>query len=159
MNEIRNMLREMATTPQSPSPHMNRMPRAATPADSLSSSTLNKLAFFRQQVDKEIESLKRRAHDYELSSGLGSSSSSSSSKKNDSDLSQLKQAVKSGMERLERDKSQLLREIREAGVLVGRNNDTVPGFCNVITISPPLILTRAQADEIVSAIDGCLARL
>ena len=54
---------------------------------------------------------------------------------------------------------QLLRQIREAGVLVGRNNDTVPGFCNVITISPPLILTRAQADEIAAAIEGCLARL
>jgi taurine-pyruvate aminotransferase len=53
----------------------------------------------------------------------------------------------------------LLRQIREAGVLVGRNNDTLPGFCNVITISPPLILTRAQADEIAAAIEGCLARL
>ena len=53
----------------------------------------------------------------------------------------------------------LLREIREAGVLVGRNNDSLPGFCNVITISPPLILTRAQADEIATAIEGCLAKL
>jgi|SRR5579871_298754 len=54
---------------------------------------------------------------------------------------------------------QLLGEIRKAGVLAGRNNDTVPGFCNVITISPPLILTRAQADEIASTIESCLAKL
>jgi taurine-pyruvate aminotransferase len=50
----------------------------------------------------------------------------------------------------------LLREIREAGVLLGRNNDSLPGFCNVITISPPLILTRAQADDIAGAIEVCL---
>jgi len=54
---------------------------------------------------------------------------------------------------------QLQREIREAGVLVGRNNDTVPGYCNVLTLSPPLILTRDEADEMVNAIEGCLARL
>jgi taurine-pyruvate aminotransferase len=53
----------------------------------------------------------------------------------------------------------LQREIREAGVLVGRNNDSLPGFCNVLILSPPLTLTRDQADEIVAAIRTVLARL
>lgn len=53
----------------------------------------------------------------------------------------------------------LLRDIREAGVLVGRNNDSVPGYCNVLHISPPLILTRDQADTIVAAVESGLARL
>ena len=54
---------------------------------------------------------------------------------------------------------QLQKQIREAGVLVGRNNDSVPGYCNVLILSPPLILTREQAGEIASAIESCLARL
>ena len=44
------------------------------------------------------------------------------------------------------------RAIREAGVIVGRNNDTVPGFCNVLTISPPLTLTEQEADTIAAAV-------
>jgi adenosylmethionine-8-amino-7-oxononanoate aminotransferase len=51
----------------------------------------------------------------------------------------------------------LQRSIREAGVLVGRNNDTVPGLGNVLTISPPLILSQEEADEIVAAIEKGLA--
>ena len=54
---------------------------------------------------------------------------------------------------------QLQREIREAGVLVGRNNDSVSGYCNVLILSPPLILSRAQADTIATAIEGVLGRL
>ena len=48
---------------------------------------------------------------------------------------------------------QLQREIREKGVLVGRNNDSVPGYCNVLILSPPLTLAREQADAIVTAIE------
>jgi adenosylmethionine-8-amino-7-oxononanoate aminotransferase len=46
----------------------------------------------------------------------------------------------------------LQRLIREAGVLVGRNNDTVPGFGNVLTISPPLTLSEPEADAIVAGV-------
>ena len=53
----------------------------------------------------------------------------------------------------------LQRAIRGAGVLVGRNNDTVPGFCNVIILSPPLILSREEADEIVAAIETGLQQV
>jgi adenosylmethionine-8-amino-7-oxononanoate aminotransferase len=48
------------------------------------------------------------------------------------------------------------RAIREAGVIVGRNNDTVPGYCNVLTISPPLTLTEPEADIIIAAVDAGL---
>lgn len=53
----------------------------------------------------------------------------------------------------------LLRDIREAGVLVARNNDSVAGFCNVVLLSPPLILTREQADAIVAAVETGLAQV
>jgi 4-aminobutyrate aminotransferase-like enzyme len=51
----------------------------------------------------------------------------------------------------------LQRTIRDAGVLVGRNNDTVPGFGNVLTISPPLTLKQPEADAIVAAIGNAVA--
>ncbi len=54
---------------------------------------------------------------------------------------------------------QLMKQIREAGVLVGRNNDSLPGFCNVLLLSPPLIVTREQADEIAAAVELGLARV
>lgn len=50
----------------------------------------------------------------------------------------------------------LQRAIRDAGVIVGRNNDTVPGFCNVLILSPPLTLNHEEADAIVGAIRGSL---
>jgi len=53
----------------------------------------------------------------------------------------------------------LQRAIRDAGVIVGRNNDTVAGFCNVLILSPPLVLSRAEAEAIVEAIGAGLAHL
>jgi adenosylmethionine-8-amino-7-oxononanoate aminotransferase len=47
--------------------------------------------------------------------------------------------------------------IRDAGVLVGRNNDTVEGLCNVLAISPPLTLSEQEADIIVEAVEAGLA--
>lgn len=46
--------------------------------------------------------------------------------------------------------------IRRAGVLVGRNNDTLSGNGNVLTISPPLTLTTAHAEIIADAVAGAL---
>ena len=56
----------------------------------------------------------------------------------------------------EPDVVRLVKSIRDRGVIVGRNNDTVPGFCNVIILSPPLILTESQADTIVDGIAAAL---
>jgi 4-aminobutyrate aminotransferase-like enzyme len=44
-------------------------------------------------------------------------------------------------------------------VLAGRNNDTVPGYGNVLILSPPLILSREQADTIATVIQDALAKL
>lgn len=54
---------------------------------------------------------------------------------------------------------QFQKAIRDAGVIAGRNNDTVPGYCNVLILSPPLILKREEADEIVRAIGKGLETL
>lgn len=51
---------------------------------------------------------------------------------------------------------QIQKRIRSNGVLVGRNADTVPGFGNVLTISPPLILTESQAEDILQAVRSAL---
>ena len=53
----------------------------------------------------------------------------------------------------------LLKVIRENGVLAGRNNDTVAGYCNVLMVAPPLILTREQAATIAEAIEQGLESL
>lgn len=52
----------------------------------------------------------------------------------------------------------IVRRIRDRGVLAGRNNDTVPGLCNVIILSPPLILTESQADTIAEAISAAVTQ-
>jgi adenosylmethionine-8-amino-7-oxononanoate aminotransferase len=56
----------------------------------------------------------------------------------------------------ESDVIQIQKGIRANGVLVGRNSDTVAGFGNVLTISPPLILSESEADQIVQAVHAAL---
>ena len=46
--------------------------------------------------------------------------------------------------------------IKERGVIVGRNVETVPGLCNVMILSPPLILSKEEADRIVEALEAGL---
>jgi len=58
----------------------------------------------------------------------------------------------------EREVVGLQRAIRDAGVLVGRNSDTVPGLGNVLTIAPPLTLKKEEADAIVSGVAKSLSR-
>jgi adenosylmethionine-8-amino-7-oxononanoate aminotransferase len=59
---------------------------------------------------------------------------------------------------VDRHMATLTAAIREAGVIVGRNVETVPGFSNVLILSPPLILSKAEADRIVNAVEtGLLA--
>ena len=49
------------------------------------------------------------------------------------------------------------KTVRDAGVLIGRNNDTVPGLCNILTLSPPLTLTTEGADTIVAVIEQAIS--
>ena len=44
----------------------------------------------------------------------------------------------------------------ELGTIIGRNSSTVPGLSNVLIIAPPLILTKADADLIVSSLKQAL---
>jgi len=55
--------------------------------------------------------------------------------------------------------AQLLREFREAGLLIGRNVESAPGYGNVLILSPPLILSREHADTIVATVTRVLSRL
>lgn len=57
------------------------------------------------------------------------------------------------------DVTALLAHAAQAGVFVGRNANTIPGRCNVVLISPPLILTREEADRIVEVVSNALADL
>jgi taurine-pyruvate aminotransferase len=56
----------------------------------------------------------------------------------------------------EREVVALQGAIRKAGVIVGRNSDTVPGLGNVLTIAPPLTITEEQAEAIVAVVGKTL---
>ena len=47
----------------------------------------------------------------------------------------------------------------ENGVILGRNGNTIPGRCNILLISPPLILNRMDADKIVEAVAAGLSAI
>jgi len=47
--------------------------------------------------------------------------------------------------------------VKSAGVLVGQMSHAVIGPNSVLCLSPPLILTRAEADQIVDALGTALA--
>ena len=44
----------------------------------------------------------------------------------------------------------------ELGTIIGRNGNTIPGLSNILIIAPPLILTEADADLIVSNLKQAL---
>lgn len=51
----------------------------------------------------------------------------------------------------------ILRYCLEHHVIVGRNTNTIPGFTNVLILAPPLVLTLAEADELVSVLSEAIA--
>jgi adenosylmethionine-8-amino-7-oxononanoate aminotransferase len=53
----------------------------------------------------------------------------------------------------------LLRDAREAGLLIGRNVESAPGYGNVLILSPPLTVSCAHADRIVSIVGRVLGGL
>ena len=53
----------------------------------------------------------------------------------------------------------IIAHARESGVILGCNANTIPGRCNVLLISPPLILTREDADRIVEVLVAALSDL
>ena len=46
----------------------------------------------------------------------------------------------------------VMRTVTEEGVLIGRTNRSIPGHNNTLNIAPPLIVTKADIDEIVTAV-------
>ena len=46
----------------------------------------------------------------------------------------------------------ILGRCKQAGVILGRNGNTVPGLCNILIIAPPLVVTEAEIDHIVEAL-------
>ncbi|MEM6488042.1 MAG: aminotransferase class III-fold pyridoxal phosphate-dependent enzyme [Pseudomonadota bacterium] len=49
--------------------------------------------------------------------------------------------------------------MRENALIIGMTNRSVPGFNNTLTLSPPLIATPDDIDEITDGIDGALSRV
>lgn len=50
----------------------------------------------------------------------------------------------------------VMREVQERGVLLGKNSATVRRLESVLTLAPPLVLTQAEVEKIVAALDGAL---
>ena len=44
----------------------------------------------------------------------------------------------------------VLAHCKREGILIGKNGDTVPGFANILTLSPPFVTTEEELDLIVS---------
>lgn len=53
----------------------------------------------------------------------------------------------------------VLSECQKQGLLAGKNSDTVPGFNNIITLSPPFVTSEKEIDFIVDTLDQALERL
>ena len=41
-------------------------------------------------------------------------------------------------------------------VIIGKNGNTIPGLCNVLVVSPPLTISKGEADRIVGTIENGL---
>lgn len=46
----------------------------------------------------------------------------------------------------------VLGRCKQAGVILGRNGNTIPGLCNILIIAPPLVVTETEIDQIVEAL-------
>ena len=54
--------------------------------------------------------------------------------------------------------ARILRYAREEGVILGKNAGIADGPSNTITISPPLVITEAEADRVAGALESALRR-
>jgi adenosylmethionine-8-amino-7-oxononanoate aminotransferase len=46
----------------------------------------------------------------------------------------------------------VLASCKRDGILIGKNGDTVPGFANILTISPPFVTTEEELDLIAGSL-------
>ncbi|OXM88417.1 aspartate aminotransferase family protein [Paenibacillus rigui] len=54
---------------------------------------------------------------------------------------------------------QVIAECKKRGLLIGKNGDTVPGFNNILTLSPPFVTTDEELDFIVNTLVEAFATL
>ncbi len=52
----------------------------------------------------------------------------------------------------------VLGSVREDGIILIKNGNTVPNLCNIIVLSPPLTINKSEVDQMVSAIKKGLMR-
>ncbi|MEM8857120.1 MAG: aminotransferase [Chloroflexota bacterium] len=48
---------------------------------------------------------------------------------------------------------------KEDYVIIGKNGNTIPGLCNVLVLSPPLTISKGEADRIVSTVENGLKKI
>lgn len=53
----------------------------------------------------------------------------------------------------------VLAHCKQDGILIGKNGDTVPGFANILTLSPPFVTTEEELDLIASSLFNALRSL
>ncbi|CUH96811.1 Taurine-pyruvate aminotransferase [Propionispora sp. 2/2-37] len=53
----------------------------------------------------------------------------------------------------------IVGDVKNQGYLIGRMGRSVPGYNNVLTLAPALIITKEQVDEVVNALGNALTRL
>lgn len=53
----------------------------------------------------------------------------------------------------------IITECKAQGLIIGRNGDTVPGYNNILTLSPPFTTTDEELDFIVSTLNKAFSKL
>ncbi len=53
----------------------------------------------------------------------------------------------------------VINECKQRGLLIGKNGDTIPGFNNILTLSPPFSTTSEDSDFIVRVLNEAFATL
>ncbi len=55
--------------------------------------------------------------------------------------------------------NKILGSMKEDGVIITKNGNTIPNLCNVLVMSPPLSIGQAEADQIVDTLKSALLKL
>lgn len=55
--------------------------------------------------------------------------------------------------------AQIVADCKENGVIVGKTSDTVNGYNNIITLSPPLSISKDELQMVVETIKNAVAKL
>ncbi|CDQ41686.1 aspartate aminotransferase family protein [Virgibacillus salexigens] len=55
--------------------------------------------------------------------------------------------------------AQVVNECKQKGVIIGKTSDTVDGYNNIITMSPPLSITKAEISHLTSVLKEAIIKL